>query len=64
MHGGNKPVAYCVHDSGPSPNTTHFKPEAVTRVAGDTKDMPKKQMVLDKVFDQSAVAEKIGSRKY
>lgn len=33
-------------------------------LAGDIKDMPKKQMVLDKVFDQSVAAQEIGSRKY
>ena len=39
--------------------------EAIAKIlAGDTKDMPKKQMVLDKVFDQSVAAEEIGSRKY
>lgn len=39
--------------------------EAIAKIlAGDTEDMPKKQMVLDKVFDQSVAAEEIGSRKY
>ncbi len=39
--------------------------EAIAKIlAGDTGDMPKKQMVLDKVFDQSVAADEIDSRKY
>ncbi len=39
--------------------------EAIGKIlAGETDGIPKKQMVLDKVFDQSNAAEEIGSRKY
>lgn len=39
--------------------------EAIAKIlAGDTEGMPKKQMVLDKVFDQSVAAQEIGNRKY
>ena len=39
--------------------------EAMKKIlAGDTDGMPKKQMVRDKVFDQSIAADEIDSRKY